>query len=515
MKKNLSIKNSEIENTDPRIVVRQLNKAEETKQPKSSSKRIKIEARAKDASNYSPTDTKVNFFLKITLAVLLIIFSILTISYIYIQIKAKNLGLDVSTNDLINLIENQINAPEKEDPTKLIKKDSSGFKTNVLLVGIDTRIGENSYLMNTDTIILASYNHLSGTITLISIPRDTIVKNVNNGYSYKINTFYASAEVAQAGTGLENLTNTVEYYTGQEIQYSAMINYKAFVQLIDLIGGIEVNVEKSFTDFNYPGNQGYPLSFQAGVQTMDGNRALQFARSRQSMDNMEGSDFARAKRQQLIINAVKNKVSSLDFNINVTKLIEIANTLQENVKFSGYNYDDINGAIELLKQDKIKAQYSIILDPNIEGGTLLYETLREDLGYAILPYQGFNEYSNIQNFIANNLTYPNLFHQKPTISIYDCGNNYSKLIEMQEKIQNNTNGYLQINNMGTCSESLTNNSLVLLNKNSNKNHLELSKSELKNILDIPIEMDEEKVNKIQNNFFDSSNNSDLIILLGK
>jgi LCP family protein required for cell wall assembly len=428
-------------------------------------------------------------------------------TYIHIGQTAKDLGLNVSTNDLINLLENQINSEnQKLSASELLKKDSTGNKTNILLVGIDTRIGESSYLMNTDTIIVLSYNHISETLTMISIPRDTIVKNPTSQYSYKINTFYSMSEVPNPGTGLTALQEVVQYYTGIEIQYSAMINYKAFVQLIDLLGGVDVNIENSFTDYNFPGMQGYPLSFQAGPERMDGTRALQFARSRQSLDNSEGTDFARSRRQQLIINAVKQKVTALDFDLNLAKLIEIANTLQENVKFSGYGYDDINGAIELLKEGKINTQYSIVLDPNVHEGTLLYETLRDDLGYSILPSAGFNEYSEIQNYINLKINYPNLYNQKPTVSIYDCSNDYESTIRAKQDIETALKNQISVTYMGACTESNKGETEIIVNSylQNNKDYTGAIK-ELINILDGGSSHN-------QTDFKDSSNNNEIIIL---
>jgi len=93
----------------------------------------------------------------------------------------------------------------------------------------------------------------------------------------------------------------VEELVGEEIQYYAMIDLKGFVNLIDSLDGTYINVENSFTDYMYPAdnNVGYQtVTFTAGPQTMDGDIALKYARSRHSMDNGEGSDFARARRQQ-------------------------------------------------------------------------------------------------------------------------------------------------------------------------------------------------------------------------
>ncbi|KUK75863.1 MAG: Transcriptional regulator LytR, partial [candidate division WS6 bacterium 34_10] len=217
---------------------------------------------------------------------------------------------------------------------KSLKKDPTGKFTNVLLVGLDTR--ENTGLLNTDTIIMASYNYETNNITLLSIPRDFHVE-VEEGVSWyvRINSIYNAAEQEEEGAGIIALQDTVERVTGQEIQYYAMVDFKAFVEIIDTIGGVDVNVENSFTDYLYPLGDGYQtISFEAGPQTMDGETALIYSRSRHSLQNNEGSDFARAKRQQKIIIALKDKLLSSESLTNPKTLLGILSSIDGNIRVS-------------------------------------------------------------------------------------------------------------------------------------------------------------------------------------
>ena len=195
---------------------------------------------------------------------------------------SKNIGFNFNAND--------ITAPEKEPE---LAKDSSGKYTNILIVGVDTR--DKEALLNTDTLILASYNYETKDIVMISTPRDFMAEINDSNRFNKINSVYLYAENKTKGSGMMALRKTIEEVTGTEIQYHAMVDFKAFEKIIDAVGGVDINVENSFTDYDYPDGYSKTISFKAGPQTMDGKTALEYARSRKSNDNNEGGDYARAK----------------------------------------------------------------------------------------------------------------------------------------------------------------------------------------------------------------------------
>ena len=102
--------------------------------------------------------------------------------------------------------------------------------------------------------------------------------------------------------------------TGLQVPYFAVMDFSGFEKAIDQVGGVDVTVDRTFTDYQYPDSgTGYlpPQTFTAGPQHMDGARALIFARSRHAA-GVEGSDFARSQRQQKIIDAFKQKVLSMN-----------------------------------------------------------------------------------------------------------------------------------------------------------------------------------------------------------
>jgi len=100
---------------------------------------------------------------------------------------------------------------------------------------------------------MASYNYETTDITLLSIPRDFHVEIGEDVPWYnRINSIYSSAEQEKEGTGIIALQDAVERVTGQEIQYYAIVDFKAFVEIIDAVGGIDINVENSFNRLLIP-----------------------------------------------------------------------------------------------------------------------------------------------------------------------------------------------------------------------------------------------------------------------
>ena len=333
---------------------------------------------------------------------------------------------------------------------KSLKKDPSGKFTNVLLVGIDTR--ENGGLLNTDTIIMASYNYETNNITLLSIPRDFHVE-VEEGISWyvRINSIYSTAEQNEEETGIIALQEAVERVTGQDIQYYAMVDFKAFVEIIDTLGGIDINVENSFTDYAYPlGHGTQTVSFEAGPQTMDGETALIYSRSRHSLQNNEGTDFARAKRQQKVIIALKDKLLSSDSLTNPKTLLGILSSIDGNIRLSEFSTNDIEAGLKLLKNfnENYGKTYSFVLSPSAGNYSLVETKPMESGAYAIGPKAGWGEYSDINSFVNLIMNTPALYEEQARVLVYDTGAGYQTVLALTEKL-NEDYPYLDITFAGT------------------------------------------------------------------
>jgi LCP family protein required for cell wall assembly len=176
---------------------------------------------------------------------------------------------------------------------------------NVLLLGTDERPDEGGPL-RTDTMILLSLDPTGQSLGMLSLPRDLWVPIPGQGTTAKINTAYTlGAQNNYPGGGPQLAKDTVSSFIGRPVDYYVRVNFDGFREIIDLIGGIDINVPYTIHDEEYPtvdyGVETFHL--EAGLQHLDGETALKYARTRHG-----DSDYSRARRQQDIIRAIANKV---------------------------------------------------------------------------------------------------------------------------------------------------------------------------------------------------------------
>ena len=185
-----------------------------------------------------------------------------------------------------------------------------GDRVNLLLVGIDRR-GGTGWAYRTDTIMVFTLDPKTKSAGLLSIPRDLQLPIPGYGED-RINT--ANVWGSQQGNpegGPALLEATIESNFGIPIDGYLMVDFGTFAAIVDALGGIEVEVPKVLHDTRYPDPRpGDPyaykiIHFEPGLQQMNGVRALEYARSR-----MSTSDFDRAKRQQLILLAIRERALS-------------------------------------------------------------------------------------------------------------------------------------------------------------------------------------------------------------
>lgn len=200
---------------------------------------------------------------------------------------------------------------------------------NIMLIGMGGEGHDGPML--TDTLIVTRIRPSDGTVVMTSIPRDLLVSVPGHGWR-KINSVNAYGEMEETGAGGKLTTETVESIFGIDIPYYVRIDFKGFKSIIDSVDGIDVYVERGFTDHSYPTyNHGIQVvSFEKGWQHMDGETALRYARSRHG-NNGEGSDFARSKRQQKVLAALKKKLTSFSTFRNPTAITNTLAALQANI----------------------------------------------------------------------------------------------------------------------------------------------------------------------------------------
>ncbi|MBZ0304482.1 MAG: LCP family protein [Anaerolineae bacterium] len=201
-------------------------------------------------------------------------------------------------------------------------------RVTILLMGIDQREGEEGQF-RTDTMMVLSLDPIAKTGAMLSIPRDLWVSIPGGFGESRINTanfIGDNPEVSYPGGGPTLAMKTVEKVIGVPIDHYVLINFDAFITLVDVIGPIEVCPPEAIDDPKYPdGSYGYqPIYIEAGCQEMPAERLLQYSRTRAT----SGGDFDRATRQQEVILATRDKILSLG---GVTSLLGDALTLWESV----------------------------------------------------------------------------------------------------------------------------------------------------------------------------------------
>jgi len=255
----------------------------------------------------------------------------------------------------------------------------------------------------TDTIMLASINPEDKKAALTSVPRDLLVDIPDYG-KQKINHAYALTERDSPGSGGEIISAIISDILNVPVNYYIAVDFDIVVQLIDEIGGVDVYVENAFIDYQYPDyNHKYQtIHFEKGWQTMDGETALQFARSRhgiclEACSEPEGSDFARSKRQQLIIKSLKDKLLSLKTLTKPKEMYKLLEVYKNNV--------DTNIELwEMIKFYDIARDFDndsishLVLD-NGPGGPLMAQNVNG--AYVLVPKTG--DFSEIQEMVNENI----------------------------------------------------------------------------------------------------------------
>lgn len=274
--------------------------------------------------------------------------------------------------DMRDAILGPTSAQTNPDATK--EKDTM----NILVLGIGGEGHEGANL--TDTIIYASINLKEKKAGLVSIPRD-MAYPLGGGRFEKINAVHAYFEQDHPGEGTKYTAEDFSKLLDTRIDHVVRIDFHGFVALVDAINGIDVNVERSFYDPQYPteDNGWQNITFKKGMQHMDGKTALMFVRSRHGT-NGEGSDFARSHRQQLVMMAVREKLLSLDTLGNPKKLAALYAAISKNIQtdLSVWNLVDLASFAKDFDKSRVNlrvltdATDGELTDANVNGAFMLF-----------------------------------------------------------------------------------------------------------------------------------------------
>lgn len=288
-----------------------------------------------------------------------------------------------------------------ESSEKMLRGEDQD-RINILLLGMGGKKHEGGYL--TDTIILASLKPSTKQVALLSIPRDLNIAVEGMGWQ-KINSINAFAERKKEGSGGEAVSQALSDVLNIPIHYYIRVDFEGFVNIVDILGGLEIDVENTLEDFHYPiagqeNNEDYYSRFEhlyieKGLQKMDGTLALKYARSRYA-SGIEGSDFARARRQQKIIQAVKDKLLKTENIFEPSVISDLISELNESLSFNLKIWEGIK-LWQTFKDVTSEDISNYVLD---DGPSGLLVSGRNDIGaYILSPRSG--DFTEIRYLIDN------------------------------------------------------------------------------------------------------------------
>ena len=255
---------------------------------------------------------------------------------------------------------------------------------------------------------------------MLSIPRDLCVK-LPCSANQKINAVYALAKEAsraktlagQEQDGLKALDDTLSPIIGVPIHYHVVVDFTAFKDVVNSLGGVTVNVPDELYDPTIAWENGYnPVIAKPGVQTMDGQKALLYAKSRET-----SSDFARAERQRLLLVAMKDKTLSLGTFSNPVKVSSLLNSLGNNV-YTDFSVNDTTRVYQIAQKipsnkitslDLVTPPHDFLTTGTVDGSTSIVE-----------PKAGLLDYSDIQNYVRNVMRDSFIAKENANIAVYNA-----------------------------------------------------------------------------------------------
>lgn len=289
-----------------------------------------------------------------------------------------------------------------------LKADKMGH-TNLLLLGVAGKNEQGGHL--SDSIMIVSINPKRPSISVLSLPRDLYISSKVG--DRKINEIYAAAQFKHGEPkGLEIIKDAVSDFTGIDIHYGAVVDFALFEDGIDLLGGVDVFVPQDINDSHYPdGNFGYEtFVIRRGRQHLDGATALKYARSRKTT-----SDYDRARRQQDLALAIRQKIEANGWVDNAGKVREFYDMFRRNV-----NTDiDLTTLMALAKVgmgiDYGDVVSAVLNDDPTQKGGLLYPPAREFYNgqFVLLP----QSLGDTQAFLELVLLKPEVLLENAQISV--------------------------------------------------------------------------------------------------
>jgi LCP family protein required for cell wall assembly len=327
-------------------------------------------------------------------------------------------------------------------PGTIAYKLKHGQRVNVLLLGMGGEQNDAPYL--TDSIMAVSIDPNTNRVMLVSIPRDLVVhmnlqSDSSRIWTNKINAAYevpytsiiccvASIYQGRDGGGRAS-EHEVSKVTGLTFDRYIGVDFKAFRDMVNALGGVDVCLTTNLDDYQYPDySDGYVrggVHFKAGCQHLNGEQALRLARSRHAVQPQQSSDFGRAKRQQDIMTAIKKKTTTVN---GFSKAPQLLNALQKNIH-TDMSFSDMKAIYDWGKNlpDSSIVRIALTAPSGSASGNLL-DAFNCGMGAGISQLCADDQsYGMIHRYLASVLIDPAVLAEKAPIQFANGSNNFTGL----------------------------------------------------------------------------------------
>lgn len=300
---------------------------------------------------------------------------------------------------------------------KELKQDENG-RSNFLIVGTSEDDPGHGGALLTDSILVVSIDQTNKNIVMFSVPRDLYVEfgmACNSGYSGKINEYFICSNDGETKEDEQDRLSKTQAFIGDifgiDIQYGIHVNHTVIKEVVDAIGGVDVDIQGSNGDpgildrnFDWRCNYTcYLVKYDNGVHHLDGEHALFLAMARGDVSPTYGlgnSNFDREKNQQKILTAIKEKAMTTGILTNLSAVTKIIDALGDNLR-TNIATDEIQTLMKIANDTKTDDIYSVSLvdddDPVVATGMYGGSSV-------VMPKVGVYDYSEIQALIAKNLS---------------------------------------------------------------------------------------------------------------
>jgi len=308
--------------------------------------------------------------------------------------------------------------------TTKLKGEDTG-RVNILLAGNSADDPGHQGANLTDSIMILSIDTKNNTAFMLSVPRDLWVNipgyghhKINEAYNDGVNESFSEPGYPDGGMGL--LEQIIGVNFGININYYSLINYNAFRQAVDAVGGITVTIASSdprgLYDPNIAKVDGGPLKLSNGAQTLNGKTALNLARARGDNYRAYGfpaSDFDRTNNQRIMLVALKSKMFSSGVITNPVRLNSLMDALGANVK-TDLKLSEVRRLTDLGNKVGNNNIKSLSLN-NVDGKNLLDSYNSPTGESALIPAKGINDFSEIQRYMKRILSTNPVVKENATI----------------------------------------------------------------------------------------------------